>query len=179
MRHNCAENASCMNLPGSFNCSCNQEYEGDQYVNCTGEWRCLRLPIHCQIPFLHQSVQFPISVCIPGEYSSFFFYLARVVLETQFLMLTFPVLNSCRTDCPGPFFFVFVFSVVHFCFRVMQGNFHGSLFFIPSPERLSLKVHSNPQHFASRPTVTLLDHFSSASNAISTIQCVTIKIPLS
>ena len=105
MRHNCSENASCMNLPGSFNCSCNQGYEGDPYVNCTGEWRSLRLPIHCQIPFLQRSVQFPVSVCIPGVYSSVFFYLARVALETQFLMLSFPILNPCGTDCCGPFFF--------------------------------------------------------------------------
>ena len=33
--HNCDVNANCTDTDGSFNCTCNQGYEGDG-VNCTG-----------------------------------------------------------------------------------------------------------------------------------------------
>ena len=36
---NCAENAICMNIPGSFNCTCNEGYTGDG-TSCVGK------PVH-------------------------------------------------------------------------------------------------------------------------------------
>ena len=35
-RHNCSETATCTNVPGSYNCSCDAGFEGDPLVNCTG-----------------------------------------------------------------------------------------------------------------------------------------------
>ena len=33
---NCAENATCMNIPGNFSCTCNEGYTGDG-TSCEGK----------------------------------------------------------------------------------------------------------------------------------------------
>ena len=33
---NCAKNATCLNTPGSFNCTCNEGYTGDG-TSCVGK----------------------------------------------------------------------------------------------------------------------------------------------
>jgi len=34
---NCSENATCNNVPGSYDCSCNTGFSGDGFT-CTGEF---------------------------------------------------------------------------------------------------------------------------------------------
>ena len=41
---NCDVNANCTDTDGSFNCTCNQGYEGDG-VNCTGTYVCVSATI--------------------------------------------------------------------------------------------------------------------------------------
>ena len=48
---NCAENATCSNIPGSFNCTCNEGYTGDGTC-CEGK----HVPLNCSTRFGHYHV---------------------------------------------------------------------------------------------------------------------------